>query len=436
MSSEKGLQHKASEALKQAKKGVSIAADAFTTPPTKSEYALTTRNTWQNIKDLFNRIKGGDEWSPFKARVGRIENTPSERKRGNDVSASYGIDGRLVIKVADYAFNGEALKILDAVDSSEDKKLDPHSSAFRLDFSSDTIIDVKKILNNKKAMKGYDNLMALRAELEKCGGEISVERSQDGFSRVLKVTLDTANKTEKEIQHEIELVLECAGLRNKKLAQSLAKEMAYKRDSEHTGADRSRVSSAINAASPPKDEGSRDVAGNVRSGVSATSEEHVQDSGVDSATSHSVDSSVSRVGDDMVLGSSDAAARQAAGAPGVLSAHTGDITPASFDLAAAAGEYVKSQIGVNYNGENAAKSQTAFLENYSAVRAGLGEHQAKDADLHSLSGVSHDTLRGASAGLDGVTDAGQQQEATFSPSATAGQSVAAARTSQASQARD
>ncbi|KAF2281786.1 hypothetical protein GH714_042610 [Hevea brasiliensis] len=186
MSTDKKLQEKASEALKKAGVGAAATAEFVTTPPKTNKYAATTSNTWQNIKNLVSKVRSSDEWSPFKSRVGKIRNTPSERARGNDVSASYGQSGKLTLTIANYVFNDDALKILDAVDSSNKKQLDPNSAALRVNFSSGTLIDVNGLMKNREAMQGYEKLLTLREHLAQAGGEISVVRTRDGFERVLK----------------------------------------------------------------------------------------------------------------------------------------------------------------------------------------------------------------------------------------------------------
>ncbi|KAA8473098.1 AM410 family tick-upregulated protein [Anaplasma marginale] len=408
MSTDKNLQEKASEALKKAGVGAATAADFATTPPKTNKHASTTRNTWQNIKNLVSRVRSSDEWSPFKSRVGRIQNTPSERARGNDVSASYGQSGKLTLTIANYVFNDDALKILDAVDSSEEKRLDPKSSALGVNFSSDTLIDVKGMMKNQGAMKGYEKLVALREHLAKFGGEISVARTRDGFERTLKVTLDTENKTVDQIQKEIESVLECVGIKNRTLAHSLAKEMAYKRDMGHsqTGDQVSNI----------KNDGSARSGSDATGPSSQTAQHgHNVESDVDSNAQHSVDSSGSEVGDDMVLGLS--AAQQSGAGPG-------DITPESFSLAATVGPYARSQIGGESGAKETAELQSEFLKKCSGAAASQDISNAT-ADITLDEALVHS----ASAGLDGVVNSGvsQSEAASFTPTSAPGQATASAR---------
>ncbi|ACZ49412.1 hypothetical protein ACIS_00889 [Anaplasma centrale str. Israel] len=411
MSSDKKLQEKTSEALKKVGVGAATVVDAVTTPPKTNKHAATTKNTWQNIKDLVGKVKSGDEWSPFKERVGRVRNTPSERARGNDISASYGASGKLTLTVANYVFNDDALRILDAVDSSDKKQLDPNSAALRINFSSDTLIDVKALLNNKEAMKGYEKLVGLREKLAELGGTISVNRSNDGFGRVLKVTLDTENKTEAQIQKEIEAVFECIGIKNSTLAKSFAKEMVHKRtlESSEAGKQVSNVKTKPARSGGPGSEAPRPSSQVAQEGYS-------QDSGVDSTAQHSVDSGKSEAGDDMVLGSS------AATTPGVS---PGDIVPESFDLAKSVGSYARLQIGGRADTKAAAGLQTRFLERCgSGVAAGASK--VSDAGIH----LDDALLRGASMGLDGVTQDGLQQSGaatSFTPTSAPGQAAASAR---------
>ncbi|ASI47557.1 hypothetical protein AOV_01360 [Anaplasma ovis str. Haibei] len=411
MSTDKKLQEKASEALKKAGVGAAATAEFVTTPPKTNKYAATTSNTWQNIKNLVSKVRSSDEWSPFKSRVGKIRNTPSERARGNDVSASYGQSGKLTLTIANYVFNDDALKILDAVDSSNKKQLDPNSAALRVNFSSGTLIDVNGLMKNREAMQGYEKLLTLREHLAQAGGEISVVRTRDGFERVLKVTLDTENKTVEQIQKEVETVFECIGMKNSTLANSIAREMVFKRDMEHSQTGK-KVSNIKNNESARSGSPGSDVPGP----SSQTAQRgHNIESGVDSTAQHSVDSSRSEAGDDMVLGLS--AAQQSGANPG-------DITPESFSLAASVGQYARSQIGAKSDARETADLQSQFLEKCSGAAA--------SRETSKVAGINLDEtlVHGASAGLDGVVHSGMQQSeaAAFTPPAS-GQAAAARTTS-------
>ncbi|MGN7678972.1 MAG: hypothetical protein ACTJLL_04430 [Anaplasma sp.] len=406
----RGFKQNAGKAATKVAKALGTVVGAATTPLKTNENAASARSVGRNIGNVFGKIRG--KGSPYAEEYDQILNSPKERKRGNDISPSYARDGRLVVRMGSQMFSEGALEMLDAADTSPEGKIDPSSKGFYNGFSRISGFDFERWKDNKDAHAGYKKLCDLRAELKSSGGTIAVERTQDGFGRMLKVSLNVQGKTEKEIQAEVEKVFNCLGMKgNTLLAGSIAKALIRERDKGHKGQEK-HVSSKLDAqASPdapaasPGEESATGVSDEVPlADWESAQESSVADSGVDSPGLGMDSSGGFETESDVAHGLGVASS----------SSQVEEIPVEHFSLSVPTG-HATSQFAPGWNGSSAAERQTDFLNSLESGKKSQGSEMAQsespqqsiDLDVHA-----------ASLGLDGVTQGQEAKSGTaFSPSA-------------------
>ncbi|MDB1135096.1 hypothetical protein [Candidatus Anaplasma sp. TIGMIC] len=194
-----------------------------TLPLTQSSVAKTQRNIWGATKHFAADLVG--KGAPLYDRAAGIRNLSWDRMRGTLVNPNYENDGRLVLSLRDGVVSEESLQLLEALDNSEIGKLDPSSKGLQGGLG-----DIGLAFTHMQANNQCKTLVELRRSLEMNSGGLAVERSPDGFSRMLKITIDTNNKTVEDIQKEIENVFGALGIGSPDLAKSLAEELIHARD--------------------------------------------------------------------------------------------------------------------------------------------------------------------------------------------------------------
>lgn len=205
------------------KKAASAANYVSTTPLTQSPQAKTSKNIWSDAKNAVMGFFG--KGAPLHGRASEIKNLVWDRERGNLFNGSYESTGELVLTLRDGVLNERTLQLLSALDDSETGELDPSSKGLQ-----GGITNPGNALAHKQAKRQCDKLLELRKNLEKCGGSLRVENTSDGFGRMLKISINTRNKSAEEVKKEILMVFGALGIGSPDLAESLAKELVYDRD--------------------------------------------------------------------------------------------------------------------------------------------------------------------------------------------------------------
>ncbi|MGN7661808.1 MAG: hypothetical protein ACTJLK_04265 [Anaplasma sp.] len=400
----RGFKQSASKAATKAGEVLGTVVEVATTPLKANKNAISTRNVGRSISNAISKVRG--KGAPYAKEYDQILNSPKERRRGNDISPSYARDGKLVVRMGNQMFSDGALEMLDAADTSPEGKIDPNSAGFYNDFSRITGFDFKRWKDNKDAHDGYKKLLDLRAELGSLGGAIAVERTQDGFGRMLKVTLNVQGKTEQEIQAEVEKVFRCLEMKgNTLLAGSIAKALVQERGKSHKGQEQ-RVSGKLGTPESPDEKSAANVSGEVPlTDWEPAQESSLQDSGVDSPGLGVDSSGVFETENDVA---------HCSGVAGSGS-QVEEIPVEFFSLSAPTG-HATSQFASGWNGSSAAERQTDFLH---SLESGNKKSQGNEVTQSGNPQQNIDLdVQAASLGLDGVTQ-GQEAKsgAAFSPSA-------------------
>ncbi|QJC27686.1 type IV secretion system effector Ats1 [Anaplasma platys] len=198
-------------------------------PGTENPEAQTDRSQWGWFKNAIMGLFGKDK--PFYDAARSLRNTSWERKRGNDYNKTYDSDGRLSLTLRDGILSERALQMLAALDASDTKELDPSSAGIG------KLPDISNMMQHKSDKEMCDKLTDLRKRLQANGGALEVIPSSDGFSRVLKITIDPRNKTVEQIQKEVEDIFSVLGIGGPQMAESIAKELVRNRDSQRSSQD-------------------------------------------------------------------------------------------------------------------------------------------------------------------------------------------------------
>ncbi|QLL66866.1 type IV secretion system effector Ats1 [Anaplasma phagocytophilum str. Norway variant1] len=191
----------------------------LTAPATENTSARTSRNLLGTTGNFFNGLMG--KGKPFYHRASEMQNLPWDKERGTKISSHYAQTGQLVLQIGDGRVSEGALQMLEALDNSDVGELDPSSKGLNPG------MDIGARMDHNRAKNECEALLDLRKKLEETGGKISVERTGDGFTRMLVIKIDTKNKSEEEVEKEVQLVLGTLGVGSKILAKSIAKELMH-----------------------------------------------------------------------------------------------------------------------------------------------------------------------------------------------------------------
>lgn len=169
------------------------------------------------IKNRFLKVIG--KGAPLQEDSDKIRSSQSERRRGNVFNPSFAHDGRLTLRLMDGLIDEDALKVLDVVNTAGALNTsDPTKALESLDPSSRSAM-------SRKSKSEYTALFALHNFLERKGGSLSIERSHDGFSRVLVIKIGVADKTEQDIRYELEQVFKALKVSDPELIKGISEQL-------------------------------------------------------------------------------------------------------------------------------------------------------------------------------------------------------------------
>ena len=347
------------------------------------------------IKNAFLRAIG--KGAPLQEDSDKIRSSQSERRRGNVFNQSFAHDGRLSLRLMDGLIDEDALKVLDVVDGAgATKTTDPMKALEALDSSSRSAM-------SRKSKEEYTRLYELKNYLESNGGSLSIERSHDGFSRVLVIKIGVADKSEQDIMNELQQVFKALRVSDPELVKAISEQLKKRSSAELDGmsvTDTQRSQGLSSAVEEDKVTHS-DVGAARNNPVdvhSTRAEDPVRREGVDSS---SVDS-------DMV--------RTASGDP--------ELPDASFSMS---GATIPSSFSAAGRSTDPATMQSQFLQEGSTPS--LGDAKLAKKGRVAMTDIS---LEDAAAGLDAVesfsvADTTIPQQPSVSPTAQSQRGTGASR---------